>query len=69
MILTIVCIVDTDIKLAFAFVHSLRCIDNKKHPKNVAIGELALWFNKVTASEFKSFNSLNDGELTISSIY
>ena len=48
-----------DIKEAFSLVHSLRCIYNKKHPKNVAIGKLALWFNKVTESEFKSFNSIS----------
>ena len=48
-----------DIRQAFSLVHSLRCIYNKKHPKNVAIAKLALWFNKVTASEFKSFNTIS----------
>jgi transposase len=48
-----------DIKEAFSLVHSLRCIYNKKHPKNVAIVKLALWFNKVTESEFKSFNTIS----------
>jgi len=48
-----------DIKQAFSLVHSLRCIYNKKHPKNVAIAKLALWFNKVTESEFKSFNTIS----------
>lgn len=48
-----------DIKQAFSLVHSLRCIYNQKHPKNVAIAKLALWFNKVTDSEFKSFNSIS----------
>lgn len=48
-----------DIKQAFSLVHSLRCIYNQKHPKNVAIAKLALWFNKVTESEFKSFNSIS----------
>lgn len=48
-----------DIRQAFSLVHSLRCIYNQKHPKNVAIAKLALWFNKVTDSEFKSFNSIS----------
>ena len=48
-----------DIKEAFSLVHSLRCIYNKKHPKNVAIAKLALWFNKVTEAEFKSFNTIS----------
>lgn len=48
-----------DIKQAFSLVHSLRCIYNQKHAKNVAIAKLALWFNKVTDSEFKSFNSIS----------
>lgn len=48
-----------DIKQAFSLVHSLRCIYNKKHPKNVAIAKLALWFNKVTDSGFKSFNTIS----------
>jgi transposase len=48
-----------DIKQAFSLVHSLRCIYNKKHSKNIAIAKLALWFNKVTESEFKSFNTIS----------
>ena len=48
-----------DIKQAFSLVHSLRCIYNQKHPKNVAIAKLALWFNKVTEAEFKSFNTIS----------
>ncbi|MDD3033924.1 MAG: transposase [Bacteroidales bacterium] len=48
-----------DIKEAFSLVHSLRCIYNQKHPKNVAIAKLALWFNRVTESGFKSFNSIS----------
>lgn len=48
-----------DIRQSFSLVHSLRCIYNKKHPKNVAIAKLALWFNKVTESEFKSFNTIS----------
>ncbi|HCV14795.1 MAG TPA: DDE transposase [Rikenellaceae bacterium] len=48
-----------DIKEAFSLVHSLRCIYNQKHPKNVAIAKLALWFNRVTDSGFKSFNSIS----------
>lgn len=48
-----------DIKQAFSLVHSLRCIYNQKHPKNVAIAKLALWFNKVADSGFKSFNTIS----------
>ena len=48
-----------DIKEAFSLVHSLRCIYNQKHPKNVAIAKLALWFNRVADSGFKSFNSIS----------
>ncbi len=48
-----------DIKEAFSLVHSLRCIYNQKHPKNVAIAKLALWFNRVADSGFKSFNTIS----------
>jgi transposase len=48
-----------DIREAFSLVHSLRCIFNQKHPKNVAIAKLALWFNRVTDSGFKSFNTIS----------
>lgn len=48
-----------DIKEAFLLVHSLRCIFNQKYPKNVAIAKLALWFNKVADSGFKSFNTIS----------
>lgn len=47
------------IKEAFSLVHSLRCIYNQKYPKNVAIAQLALWFNKVADSGFKSFNTIS----------
>ena len=48
-----------DIKLAFSLVHNLRCIYNQKYAKNVAIVKLALWFNKVADSGFKSFNTIS----------
>jgi transposase len=48
-----------DIKLAYSLTHSLRSIYNQRHKKNVAIAKLALWFNRVTDSGFKSFNTIS----------
>lgn len=39
--------------------YCLMCIYNEKLPKKVTIAKLALWFNKDTDSEFKSFNSIS----------
>ena len=48
-----------DIKHAYSLTHSLRMIYNKKIHKDVARLSLAKWFNKVTDSGFKSFNTIS----------
>ena len=48
-----------DIKLAYSLTHSLRMIYNKNTHKDVARLALAKWFNKVTDSGFKSFNTIS----------
>jgi Transposase and inactivated derivatives len=48
-----------DIKSAYSLTHSLRMIYNKNIHKDVARLSLARWFNKVTDSGFKSFNTIS----------
>lgn len=48
-----------DIKKAFGLVHRLRMIYSKSKSSGSARLKLALWYNQVTESEFKAFNSLS----------
>lgn len=48
-----------DIKKAYSLTHSLRLIFSKTKVKGVAYTKLAKWFNDVTDSEFKSFNTIS----------
>ena len=48
-----------DIKKAYSLTHSLRMIFSKIKHKGVAYTKLAKWFNDVTDSEFKSFNTIS----------
>ncbi|MGB5445032.1 MAG: transposase [Psychromonas sp.] len=48
-----------DIKKAFDLTHDLRLIFSKTKDKAVAYTKLAQWYNKVTDSGFKSFNSIS----------
>jgi transposase len=48
-----------DIKKAYSLTHSLRLIFSKTKVKGVAYTKLAKWFNEVTDSEFKSFNTIS----------
>jgi len=47
-----------DIKKAFSLTHDLRLIYAKTKDKAVAYTKLAHWYNKVTDSGFRSFNSI-----------
>lgn len=47
-----------DIKKAFDLTHDLRLIFSKTKDKAVAYTKLAHWYNKVTDSGFRSFNSI-----------
>lgn len=47
-----------DIKKAYHLTNDLRKIYNHKMDKPIAMTKLALWFNKVEESGFKSFNTL-----------
>lgn len=47
-----------DIKKAYSLTHDLRLIYAKTKDKAVAITKLAHWYNKVTDSGFRSFNSI-----------
>jgi transposase len=47
-----------DIKEAFSLTHDLRLIYAKTKDKAVAYTKLAHWYNKVTDSGFRSFNSI-----------
>jgi transposase len=47
-----------DLKQAYSLTHSLRMIYNKNTHKDVAGLSLTKWFNKVSASQFKSFNTI-----------
>ena len=48
-----------DIKKAYDLVHDLRLIFSKTKDKAVAYSKLAHWYNKVTDSGFRSFNSIS----------
>jgi len=48
-----------DIYKAFSLTHKLRLIYSKTHDKAVAYTKLARWYNDVTDSEFKSFNTIS----------
>jgi len=48
-----------DIKKAFSLTHSLRLIFSKTRDKAVAYTKLARWYNDVTDSGFKSFNTIS----------
>jgi len=48
-----------DIKKAYSLTHSLRMIYSLTETKGVAYTKLARWFNDVTDSEFKSFNTIS----------
>ena len=48
-----------DIKKAFELTHKLRLIYAKTKDKGVAFTKLARWYNDVTDSNFKSFNTIS----------
>jgi transposase len=48
-----------DIKKAYSLTHSLRIIFSKNTDKGVAYTKMARWFNDVTDSGFKSFNTIS----------
>ena len=48
-----------DLKQAYGLTHSLRMIFSKTEVKGVAYTKLARWFNSVTDSGFKSFNTIS----------
>ena len=48
-----------DIKKAYWLTHSLRLIFSKTKDKGVAYTKLAKWYNEVTESGFKSFNTIS----------
>lgn len=48
-----------DIKKAYSLTHSLRMIFSKNTDKGVAYTKMARWFNDVTDSGFKSFNTIS----------
>lgn len=48
-----------DIKQAYSLTHSLRMIFSKTKVKGVAYTKMARWFNDVTNSGFKSFNTIS----------
>lgn len=48
-----------DIKKAYNLTHSLRMIFSKTKTKGVAYTKLAHWFNDITESGFKSFNTIS----------
>ncbi len=49
----------TDIKQGYSLTHSLRMIFSKNKNKGVAYTKMAKWFNDVTESGFKSFNTIS----------
>ena len=48
----------SDIRKVFSLTHSLRLIFSKTKDKGVACTKLAKWYNDVTDSAFKSFNTI-----------
>ena len=48
-----------DIKKAYALTHALRMIFSQTETKGVAYTKMARWFNDVTDSGFKSFNTIS----------
>lgn len=48
-----------DIKKDYSLTHSLRMIFSKNKDKGVAYTKMAQWFNDVTESDFKSFNTIS----------
>jgi transposase len=48
-----------DLKSAYSLTHSLRMIYNKNTCKDAARLSLAKWYNKITDSNFKSFNTIS----------
>lgn len=48
-----------DLKLAYSLTHSLRMIFSMNKNKGIAYTKLARWFNDVTESEFKAFNTIS----------
>jgi transposase len=48
-----------DIKKAYSLTHSLRMIFSKNKVKGIAYTKLAKWFNEVTDSGFKAFNTIS----------
>jgi transposase len=48
-----------DLKQAYSLTHSLRMIFSKNIDKGVAYTKMAKWFNDVTESGFKSFNTIS----------
>jgi len=48
-----------DMKKAYSLTHSLRMIFSKNSIKDAARLSLARWYNEVTDSEFKSFNTIS----------
>lgn len=48
-----------DIKKAYALAHGLRVIFTSTKEKGIAYTKLAKWFNEVTDSGFKSFNTIS----------
>ncbi len=48
-----------DIKHAYSLTHSLRMIFTHNSEKGVALTKMARWFNDVTDSGFKSFNTIS----------
>lgn len=47
-----------DLKQAYSLTHSLRMIFSKNTDKTIARTKLAKWFNDVSESDFKSFNTI-----------
>lgn len=48
-----------DIKKAYSLTHSLRMIFSHNKEKGIALTKMARWFNDVTDSGFKSFNTIS----------
>jgi transposase len=49
----------SDIKKAYSLTHSLRMIFSHTETKGVVYTKLVRWFNDVTESKFKSFNTIS----------